>query len=87
MNNSSIQCKALDKASDTMAVADRVGLRGYSILSYAIFNRKRAHGWTFTRKGNIEVIRVEPEAMEQLYTDWMVKSDTVDDEPAAPPVW
>lgn len=86
MNNSSIQCKALDKASDTMAVADRVGLRGYSILSYAIFNRKRAHGWTFTRKGSIEVIRVEPEAMEQLYAGWVAESNGVDDESTLHPM-
>ncbi|RUQ30709.1 MAG: hypothetical protein EKK68_09835 [Candidatus Competibacteraceae bacterium] len=67
MNGDSIQCKALDKASNTMALADRVGLRGYSVLSYAIFSQRRAHGWTFTRKGSIEVIRVEPEALESLY--------------------
>ena len=67
MNGNTIQCKALDKASSTTALADRVGLRGYSVLSYAIFSQRRAHGWTFTRKGSIEVIRVEPEALDLLY--------------------
>lgn len=65
--NGGIHCKALDKASSTMALADKVGLRGYSVLSYAIISQRRAHGWTFTRKGNIEVIRVESEALELLY--------------------
>ena len=50
-----------------MKIADRIGLRGYSILSYAIFGTQHAHGWNFTRKGDIEVIRVEPEALETLY--------------------
>ncbi|MFO1371596.1 MAG: hypothetical protein U1F42_04125 [Candidatus Competibacteraceae bacterium] len=74
--NSSIRSKALDKANNTMAVADRIGLHGYSILSYAIFGQQHAHGWTFTRKGSIEVIRVEPEALERLYVDLMDGSDT-----------
>ncbi|MBK7542677.1 MAG: hypothetical protein IPP10_13625 [Candidatus Competibacteraceae bacterium] len=67
MNGDNIHCKALDKASVSMAMAERVGLHGYSILSYAIFSPRRAHGWTFTRKGSIEVIRVEAEALQQLY--------------------
>jgi hypothetical protein len=67
MNGDNIHCKALDKASVSMAMAERVGLRGYSILSYAIFSQRRAHGWTFTRKGSIEIIRVEAETLEQLY--------------------
>jgi hypothetical protein len=50
-----------------MKIADRIGLHGYSILSYAIFGTQQAHGWNFTRKGDIEVIRVEPEALETLY--------------------
>lgn len=75
MNGNSIQCKALDKASSTMALADRVGLHGYSVLSYAIFSQRRAHGWTFTRKSNIEVIRVEPEALESLYPHGLTTAD------------
>jgi hypothetical protein len=54
MNGDNIHCKALDKASVSMAMGERVGLRGYSVLSYAIFSQRRAHGWTFTRKGSIE---------------------------------
>ncbi|MCP5157839.1 MAG: hypothetical protein H6974_16275 [Gammaproteobacteria bacterium] len=50
-----------------MRIADRIGLRGYSIQSYAIFGLEHAHGWNFTRKGDIEVIRVESEALEALY--------------------
>ena len=76
MNGDNIHCKALDKASVSMAMAERVGLRGYSILSYAIFSQKRAHGWTFTRKGSIEVIRVEAETLAQLYPDGMIGDDT-----------
>lgn len=75
MNGNNIHCKALDKASVSMAMAERVGLRGYSILSYAIFSQRRAHGWTFTRKGSIEIIRVEAEALEQLYPDGMIGND------------
>ncbi|MER2513719.1 MAG: hypothetical protein ABTQ25_15085 [Nitrosomonas ureae] len=67
MNGDSLSFKALDKANVSMAMAERLGLRGYSMLSYAIFSQKRAHGWTFTRKGNIEIIRVETEALEQLH--------------------
>jgi hypothetical protein len=67
MNGNSIQSKALDRANSTMKIADRIGLHGYSILSYAIFGTQQAHGWNFTRKGDIEVIRVEPEALETLY--------------------
>lgn len=65
--NGNIQSKALDRASSTMKIADRIGLRGYSILSYAIFGTQHAHGWNFTRKADIEVIRVEPEALATLY--------------------
>ena len=65
--NGNIQSKALDRASSTMRIADRIGLRGYSILSYAIFGTQHAHGWNFTRKADIEVIRVEPEALATLY--------------------
>jgi hypothetical protein len=68
MNGDSLYCKALDKANVSMAMAERVGLRGYSMLSYAIFSQKRAHGWNFTRKGSIEIIRVETEALEQLHS-------------------
>ncbi len=75
MNGDNIHCKALDKASVSMAMAERVGLRGYSILSYAIFSQKRAHGWTFTRKGSIEIIRVEAETLEQLYPAGLAESD------------
>jgi hypothetical protein len=75
MNGDNIHCKALDKASVSMAMGERVGLRGYSVLSYAIFSQRRAHGWTFTRKGSIEVIRVETEALEQLYPDGIVGSN------------
>ncbi len=67
MNGNSIESKALDRASSTMKVADRIGLHGYSILSYAIFGTQHAHGWNFTRKSDIEVIRVEPEVLETLY--------------------
>lgn len=67
MNGDSLSFKALDKANVSMAMAERLGLRGYSMLSYAIFSQKRAHGWTFTRKANIEIIRVETEALEQLH--------------------
>jgi hypothetical protein len=75
MISGSIHSKALDKANSTMRVANRFGLNGYSILSYAIFGQHHSHGWTFTRKGSIEVIRVEPEALEQLYPDRMIGSD------------
>jgi hypothetical protein len=67
MNGNNIQSKALDRASSTMKIAERIGLRGYSLQSYAIFGPQQAHGWNFTRKGDIEVIRVEPEALEALY--------------------
>ncbi len=67
MNGNGIQSKALERANTTMKIADRIGLRGYSILSYAIFGTQQAHGWNFTRKGDIEVIRVEPEALDTLY--------------------
>ena len=69
MNVNTIQSKALDRASSTMKIAERIGLRGYSLQSYAIFGPQHAHGWKFTRKGDIEVIRVEPEALEALYSD------------------
>ncbi|MCB1769886.1 MAG: hypothetical protein KDJ31_09365 [Candidatus Competibacteraceae bacterium] len=69
MNVNNIQSKALDQASSTMKIAERIGLRGYSLQSYAIFGPQHAHGWNFTRKGDIEVIRVEPEALEALYSD------------------
>ncbi|HRX70643.1 MAG: hypothetical protein KDJ22_03300 [Candidatus Competibacteraceae bacterium] len=69
MNVNTIQSKALDRASSTMKIAERIGLRGYSLQSYAIFGPQHAHGWNFTRKGDIEVIRVEPEALEALYSD------------------
>jgi hypothetical protein len=52
-----------------MKIAERIGLRGYSLQSYAIFGPHHAHGWNFTRKGDIEVIRVEPEALEDLYPE------------------
>lgn len=75
MNGDNIHCKALDKASVSMAMAERVGLHGYSILSYAIFGQRRSHGWTFTRKGSIELIRVEAEALDQLYPAGMTEND------------
>jgi len=67
MNGNNIQSKALDQASSTMKIAERVGLHGYSLQSYAIFGSQHAHGWNFIRKGDIEVIRAEPEALEALY--------------------
>lgn len=76
MNGNSLQCKALDKASVSMAMGERVGLRGYSILSYAIFGQRRSHGWTFTRKSSIEIIRVEAEALERLYPAGITGADT-----------
>ena len=69
MNGNNIQSKALDQASSTMKIAEQIGLRGYSLQSYAIFGPQHAHGWNFTRKGDIEVIRVEPEALDALYSD------------------
>lgn len=67
MNGNAIHSKALGLANTTMKVADRIGLRGYSVLSYAIFGMEHAHGWNFTRKSDIEVIRVEPELLGALY--------------------
>lgn len=69
MNGETIYCKALDKASLSMARAERVGLRGYSILSYALFSPRHTQGWSFTRKASIEVIRVEAEILKQLYPE------------------
>ncbi|MBK8182593.1 MAG: hypothetical protein IPK63_06665 [Candidatus Competibacteraceae bacterium] len=69
MNGDRLHCKALDKTNVSMAMAERIGLRGYSMLSYAIFSQKHAHGWIFIRKGNIEIIRVESEVLDQLYPE------------------
>jgi hypothetical protein len=74
MNVNNIQSKALDRASSTMKIAERIGLRGYSLQSYAIFGPQHAHGWNFTRKGDIEVIRVEPETLEALYSDHLTST-------------
>ncbi len=67
MNGNTIKSKALDRANSTMRIADRIGLHGYSLLSYAIFGAEQAHGWNFTRKADVEIIRVEPEALAALY--------------------
>lgn len=67
MDSDSLRSKALDKASTSLALANQIGLPGYSILLYANPEQQRANGWAVARPGSLEVIRVEVEALAQLY--------------------
>lgn len=69
MDSNSLRSKALDKASVSLTLADQIGLRGYSILLYASLDQQWANGWTVMRPGSLEVIRVEAEALAQLYPE------------------